>query len=387
MAAEAVTSAPAQPPLDDLMLAMDVVDTLRHGEAVAEREIAGVDRRARLIERLKEIYKAQGIAVPDRILADGVDALEQERFVYKPKTGGFAFTLARLYVRRGQIGRRVGIVAALVLAAFIGWYFLVQRPAAQRAEVARIELQETIPGQIRRLRDLVIAETEDPLAEQAANATARTGLEAAAAGNADAARATVGTLTTQLAVVRASERDRVELAEVIPPQIEALQRDIAAEARDPAVATAAAATAREGLSAATAGNAAAARAAVESLTATLNELRTVFEVRVVSRPGLDSGITRIPNDNPRAENAYLIVEAIGPGGRALTRSIVSEEEQRTRDVAMWGVRVPLPQFERVAADKRDDGIIQNAVVGRKARGDMNIQWVMPVSGGFITEWD
>ncbi|MHA1559386.1 MAG: DUF6384 family protein, partial [Alphaproteobacteria bacterium] len=85
-------------PLDDVMMAMDVVDTLRHGEKLVERELSGEERRQRLIERLRGVYESQGIAVTDRILAEGVDALEQERFVYKPKQGGFAFALARLYV-------------------------------------------------------------------------------------------------------------------------------------------------------------------------------------------------------------------------------------------------------------------------------------------------
>ncbi len=316
----AATVAPAaeatQPPLDDLMLAMDVVDTLRHNEAIAEREVAGVDRRARLIARLKEIYAAQGIAVPDRILADGVDALEQDRFVYKAKTGGFSFTLARLYVRRAEIGRRVGIVAAIVLALFAGWYFFVQRPAAQRTETARIELSQTIPE-----------------------------------------------------------------------RLAALQRDIGAEARDPAVTAAAAITARDGLAAANAGNAEPARAAITSLESTLAELRTVFEVRIVSRPGLPSAFTRIYNNNP-TENFYLLVEAIDPSGRALTRQITSEEDQATRSLALWGVRVPEATFNAVADDKLADGIVQNALVGTKDRGNLDVTWTMPVSGGFVTEgWD
>ena len=50
--------------LDELMLAMDVVDTLRHKELVLARELEGEDRDAKLLEQLREIYTAK--ASPSR---------------------------------------------------------------------------------------------------------------------------------------------------------------------------------------------------------------------------------------------------------------------------------------------------------------------------------
>ena len=52
------------PQIDDLMLAMDVVDTLRHNQDLALRELDEPRREAELIDRLREIYRGQGIAVP-----------------------------------------------------------------------------------------------------------------------------------------------------------------------------------------------------------------------------------------------------------------------------------------------------------------------------------
>ena len=60
----AVAERTAQP-LDELMLAMDVVDTLRHRELVLQRELQADDRDQRLLERLRDIYESQGIAVTD----------------------------------------------------------------------------------------------------------------------------------------------------------------------------------------------------------------------------------------------------------------------------------------------------------------------------------
>ena len=42
-------------PLEELMVAMDVVDTLRHDQSIAERELDGESRRERLLERLRGI--------------------------------------------------------------------------------------------------------------------------------------------------------------------------------------------------------------------------------------------------------------------------------------------------------------------------------------------
>jgi len=81
------TAAPAvrdKSKLDDVLLAMDVVDTLRHREQLVLSELDAGAREAALLERLKDIYAAQGIDVPERILKEGVKALEEKRFLYEP---------------------------------------------------------------------------------------------------------------------------------------------------------------------------------------------------------------------------------------------------------------------------------------------------------------
>ena len=71
----AAPAAPASgaPALDETMLAMDVVDTIRHADRLVERELSGEDRQQRLRERLREIYKSQGIEVADHVLDQGGD--------------------------------------------------------------------------------------------------------------------------------------------------------------------------------------------------------------------------------------------------------------------------------------------------------------------------
>ena len=55
------TVAKPEAQLEDVMAAMDVVDTLRHEQSIAERELDSQGRRERLLQRLRELYTAQGI--------------------------------------------------------------------------------------------------------------------------------------------------------------------------------------------------------------------------------------------------------------------------------------------------------------------------------------
>ena len=73
-----VTAKPIAP-LDEVMLAMDVVDTLRHRQDLVARELDSVGKEQQLIARLREIYHQQGIEVPDHILREGVAAIADSR--------------------------------------------------------------------------------------------------------------------------------------------------------------------------------------------------------------------------------------------------------------------------------------------------------------------
>ncbi len=131
--------------LDETMLAMDVVDTLRHAQGLVERELGADARAAALKQRLREIYGTQGISVPEHILDQGVAALEQDRFVYHPGPPGFARRLATVWTRRAVWGRRVGLAAVLLLLAGGGWWFGVHRPAQHREAAERQELATGLP--------------------------------------------------------------------------------------------------------------------------------------------------------------------------------------------------------------------------------------------------
>src|SRR3974390_1234382 len=106
MAQEAIAGAGVQQTpakLDDLMMAMDVVDTLRHRARLVERELNEDAREEQLVSRLRSLYKSQGLDVPDSVIAQGVKALKESRFVYTPPQQGFGRWLANAWVKRFKI--------------------------------------------------------------------------------------------------------------------------------------------------------------------------------------------------------------------------------------------------------------------------------------------
>jgi hypothetical protein len=142
--AGAAAAKPARPPLDDIMLAMDVVDTLRRRERLVRQELDEAGREADLKERLRRIYQAQGIDVPDHIIEEGVAALKEGRFTYMPPRGGLGVRLARLYVSRRKWGKWVlGGLAVPVLAWLASYFAFIAPRADLPAELSQLHAQVT----------------------------------------------------------------------------------------------------------------------------------------------------------------------------------------------------------------------------------------------------
>lgn len=188
-------STPAAPPagdkskLDDVLLAMDVVDTLRHREQLVLSELDAGAREAALLARLKDIYAAQGIDVPEHILKEGVKALEERRFQYQPPKPSLSVTLAKIYIARTRWLMPAALAVIALASLGTAWHFGVAVPERERAEAARIELAETLPADIARLHTEISAAALEPEARLKADALKLDGERALAAGDAKAARA------------------------------------------------------------------------------------------------------------------------------------------------------------------------------------------------------
>ncbi|KQX35146.1 hypothetical protein ASD04_13910 [Devosia sp. Root436] len=177
------------------MLAMDVVDTLRHRQDLAVRELGTDAKERQLIDKLRDIYHQQGIEVPDHILKEGVAALQESRFVYDPPKPGFGTTMARLYVGRKRWGKPVGAALIALLVLGVGYFGVWQPYQNGVAEAARIELAEGLPAQMDALYQTIFEETKVQQAVLDAEALRTRGKTFAAEGNRAAAEEAVAQLT------------------------------------------------------------------------------------------------------------------------------------------------------------------------------------------------
>jgi hypothetical protein len=303
--AEATVRPPENRPLDDLMLAMDVVDTLRHRAAVVDRELGADERDEQLIEKLRAIYAGQGIQVPDHVLAEGVRALKEDRFTYRPPKPGLSHSLAQIYVDRGRWARWALAAAAVLGAIWLAYVLFVSGP--------RNRLLRELPEQLATLEGKIAKTSHVPSATADAKRLLEEGNQALAASD---------TKSAQRAVA----------------ELEKLQ----------------------------------------------SRLDQQYDLRIVSQGS--TGVWRVPNVNSQARNYYIIVQAVTPAGETLTLPIKSEEDGQVASVSKWGLRVDEATFQAVAADKKDDGIIQNNRFGVKRPGYLEPEYLMPSSGAAITSW-
>ncbi|MEM8546972.1 MAG: DUF6384 family protein [Pseudomonadota bacterium] len=414
--------------LTDVMLAMDVVDTLRHEERLVARALDDEAREAALIARVKGAYAAQGIAVSDETIETGVAQLKAREFHYDPPAPGFYTRLLTAWTRRARHARSAGFFAGL--AAIIGgaWYGLVEWPE-QRASVAQasdlnnavvvakterdtlLARHGTLTRNLARADDAAITAATRVAWDSArrdaetALATAYGALEDATLlqrlptldGNNLAARAqdvqaALSRQGEQLSIagnaLDIAERSLATLTQLgeLPATLRLLRDEGLGLAGSDAVRDAVLAEYSAGSVALSAGNAEAAADAVITLKAMTVTLRSAFTVRIVSRPGEMSGVIREPPSR-RGENYYLVVEAVTADGERIPQQIPSEEDGSTRAVSQWGIRVDADVFDRVRRDKTDDGIIQRADVGGKPRGALEITYDIATTGGMIHTWE
>lgn len=301
--------------LDDVMLAMDVVDTLRHEQNLLTRDLNADDRRAALIERLRGIYDAQGIDVPDAVLMDGVLALEQERFKFVPAEAGFGTKLAHYYIGRKKW---LPLVYTLLVVVFGAW-------TVNYAAFVRPNKVET-----RRVTSLL----DEALPKRLADFKAR------------------GLATNP-------SKDTMQ-------KIESLARDTETALR--------------------AKDASLAETRLNSLSNLTKTLEQSYRLRVINKEREPSGVFLTPRSDSAIRNYYLIVEPVDSSGKVIRVQIEDEEYKKSIWSSKFGVRVPAEVFNNVAADKSDDLIIQNDILGRKDVGALEAIFDFDRPGGYITDW-
>ena len=182
------------------------------------------------------------------------------------------------------------------------------------------------------------------------------------------------------------EAAQFELAETLPQQMDVLFESIFSDTKVQSAVGQAEDIRTRGKILASENDRDGALAAVQSLTDLRDLIRQDYSLRIVNREGVQSGFWTFPEVNADATNYYVVVEAFDAKGDVMTLPILNEENDTVENVDMWGLRVPEEVYNSVAADKRDDGIIQRNIVGRKQYGFTDIDFVVPVLGGTVTRW-
>lgn len=473
-------------PLDEVMLAMDVVDTLRHQRAMVDASLDGERRERDLIERIKQIYASQGIEVADEVIAQGVEALEQDRFTYDAPDRTLSVRLAEIYVDRGKWSKRAAVcVAAIVVLwfavtvplqmhtrsqveAFAGRLGTLRQNAVDlgdqaiglraelgavgaagvsagaadilegaareldqidvRVEALRRDLSpgpdpELYPDQQTRL-DGTLEQHRETLAAIASGlggvrgqvqavarlasigssvrrvmarldgldvdsevATELTRLrgrvdESVAAGDVEGARTRLRQLEQRVDGLVGAHELRLSTRTELQRQLSRLAgvEVEAGAARELAELKAGIAGALD------AGEVDDARRDLSRLVDLVDVLDQSYELRILSRDGEQSGIWRRPPRGSTARNYYVIVEAVAADGGIVSLSVTNEENNETSSVRRFGVRVPEAVYEKVKADKLDNGLIDDKVFGVKKRGARAVDYRFEVAGGAITRW-
>lgn len=349
--------------LNDVMLTMDVADTLRYQEQLIERELSAVDTDRAMIDKVRGMYESQGIEVSERIIAEAVAALREERFTYKPPDKDANTSLARFYVNRGFWSKAVLITLTLLFCAVMAYQWFVAGPA-QRRQAKATQTVETTWEKFQQ---------SQPAASIAAAGkeryeAAKKALDEGNAKEVDAKVKEIEQLTLLPVQLEESLKQSLNVAK------EKKARDIAQNYYE------------QGRAALERGSVEIAAKAGKNLAELDKVLQTEYQLKIVSRPNESSGTMRIPPNNPSAQNYYVIVEAVTDGGKSITLPITSEEDGQKRAVSKWGFRVSRDDYDRVRRDKMDDGIIQNNRFGVKKKGYLSFEYMIPTTGGAILDW-
>jgi len=315
--------------LQELMRIMDVASTLRREREAASAQLDFDETKALLRKKLRATAEVTGEKVTEAEIEAAIDHYYRTLYRYADPPKSWKVWLAHLYVRRWKIALWTAI--AVAVGTLIWWLFLSAAGPFSAEGQRRREAAHQLEQQDLRARR---AAAEAAVRERAAR---------------DAQARQVQELATL------SERIVAEHAAVV-----ALAQEPAARAE------ADAALARfEELGAPTA----------EALGALLSELRGLrleldeaYEIRIVSRGGERSGFIGYVGDTQQVSGYYLVVEAVTDQGRRLVRQIRDGETGESVPTRKWGEQVPKAVFDRVAADKREDGVVDDLLFARKRRG-------------------
>lgn len=200
----------AQLELERTFRLMDVADEIRRQHRRISAHLENSDRE-RIKSELLERYRGMGHQADPALIDEAIGIVLAQRYRFQAPAAGFRLRLARLYVLRGRIARRVGIPAAL-LAALILIITVSGRVADRARNAEAAEVAEALQRVYTQVRELA----EDPAALAEAERLHEQGTSLLTSGKAREADERVDELSElrevldqeyQLVILRGRERD------------------------------------------------------------------------------------------------------------------------------------------------------------------------------------
>jgi hypothetical protein len=375
--------------LSETLLAMDIADTIRHGDRMREFEMTDGDRRKAAIERLRKAYEAQGDVVPDHVLERAIVKLDEDRFVHKTMPRGPRRLFWAAFVRRGTYARNITLATAVVAFAYGGFTFgydqWITKPRIEAEQQLAMQIDEVIP---RNLSSAVVyaEDVAKRLGDQSAldrigsqNRDVQTAL---AARDADAAERGIVTIQAMGQELKHRE-DGVRLV----AEVETVTADPISKTTDGEARAALADIASQMRDAALRGDLKGYSKASERFKSFAGYILTPYKIQIVDRPGISSGV-EITHNETNSKAWYQVVEAVSPSGTVYPLEIKDRRSGKTKTVSVWAIRVSHDNYIRVGKDKKADGVIDDNIAGVKPAGTMKIDWNLEtIDGQTLNEWD
>ena len=396
----------------EVLRVMDAAQVIHERQAALEEHEA-LDREA-TIREIQVMYEELGDLVDARTIGQALDEYLAQRYAFTPPRSGLGNRLALLYVRRGWVTKRVLLpaagVAALVWGGFAGVGLMAQRALERDADRLRVEV-----AQLQSTRDAGLSEIEAlhargtppdlppadaqsftaglALAEQSlanigaalppvAEDATREGLTRTAI---DQLRDRVGSIESDLALARnniagaGAVVERHARLHTLQAEIVGLHAAVLTEAVEELAGERAAELRRSADGQLAARDLDGLEATAESYRQLHAQIGAEYEIVIVG------GIWRYHTELEGVRNYYLRVQAITADGQQLPVTIRNEEYGTTARVMEWAERVPKEVYDRIAADKQDNGLIDDDDFGFKRRGFLTAERNYEDLGQ-ITEW-
>lgn len=373
---------------------MDVVDALKSQQKEVEKQLSFEEQKEDIKKRLKATYEAMGAVVTDDQVETAIKNYFSNLYVFKEPKKDLKYIIAKAYVNRNRIGKKYGIPALAViglssvaLLASIG-INAARQSAYENALNERVsdvcQIQTNIEAKIKELSPIKITqlpkikETEfnDNLNVSKRNLEDQKDFfKRFCPSDSKNNRGNYQYLEQQLPLVRRESLgvlshldknydimslqrnlviEKQKLENLVVSIRTIAKEDIAMKKADELYKQA-----QEYIKIADIQTLENYRGRLKSVEDALLEDYTLFIV---------GGRKRYPLNNPTHYNYYIIVQAKDRNGIILNKKIKNEETNETELVDKWGERVPEKIYRMVERDKKDNGIIDNNILGKKEKG-------------------